>query len=228
MRRPNAVLLLTLALLAGSAAEGASVRKFDKRQGESARSLVHPGEAVRFYCKPCQDVVYSSLQVSSVEVEPLGDGFQLVLNGEAVDVAEVYVEDIGSAHEWANLAALLGFVVEDRPQTLPHAVRDLEVLLPHVAAYRGSVNGGEAELTLQLEGRAVVGTYETASGSLRRLRATAFNATPSEESLVLMERDERDRGTALLRGRFQAATFAGTWTSLDGQRQGEFEFRREP
>lgn len=222
-----AFFLVALALLGGAAAEGASVRKIDKRQGESALSLVHEGDSVRFYCKPCQDVAYASLQVSSIEVEPLGDGFQLVLNGEAVDVAEVYVEDIGSAHEWASLASLLGFVVEDRPQALPHAVRDVEILRPHLGAYRGMVAGAEAELQLQLEGRAVVGSYETVSGALRRLRATAFNATRSEESLVLMERDERDRGTAVLQGRFREGTFAGTWTSLDGQRKDSFELRRE-
>jgi len=170
MGRSTAVLLVTLALLGGGAAEGLSVRKIDKHQGEAALSLVYEDESVRFYCKPCQDVVYSSLRVSSVTVEPLGDGFQLVLNGEAVDVAEVYVEDIGSDHQWANLASLLGFVVEDRPQTLPSAVREVGLLRPHLGAYRGTVSGAEAELELQLAGRAVAGSYETASGSLRRLR----------------------------------------------------------
>lgn len=227
MDRSAAVLLVTLALLGGTAAEGRSVRKIDKRQGESARSLVHEGETVRFYCKPCQDVVYSSLQVSSVEVEPLGDGFQLVLNGEAVDVAEVYVEDIGSDHQWANLASLLGFVVEDRPQALPHAVRDIELLRPLLGPYQGTVSGAEADFELRLDGRAVVGSYETASGASRALRATAFNATSRGKSLVLMERDERERGTALLQGSFDGATFAGTWTSLDGKQKESFELQQE-
>lgn len=227
MGRSTAVLLVTLALLGGAAAEGRSVRKIDKRQGESARSLVREGDSVRFYCKPCQDVVYSSLQVSSVEVEPLGDGFQLVLNGEVVDLAEVYVEDIGSDHQWANLASLLGFVVEDRPQTLPPAVRDLELLRPHLGTYQGRVSGAEADLELRLDGRAVVGSYETASGASRALRATAFNATSSGKSLVLMERDERDRGTALLQGSFEGGTFAGTWASLDGQQKESFELQQE-
>ncbi len=229
MDRLIVVIVLSLALLGGGAAEGRSIRKLDKRQGESALSLVYEGESVRFYCKPCNEIVYSSLKVSSVEVEPLGDGYRLVLNGETVDVAEVYVEDIGSDHQWANLASLLGFVVEDRPQTLPHAVRDVERLRPHLGAYRGLVSGAEVELELRLDGRALVGSYETASGVRRALRATAFNATRSGKSLVLMERDERDRGTAVLQGRLDAesGTFAGTWTSLDGQRKEAFELARD-
>jgi hypothetical protein len=227
MGRSTAVLLVTLALLGGTAAEGRSVRKIDKRQGESARSLVLVGDSVRFYCKPCQDVVYSAVEVSSVLVEPFGDGFQLVLNGETVDLSEVYVEDVGSDHEWANLASLLGFVVEDRPQTLPHAVRDVELLRPHLGAYRGRVSGAEADLELRLDGRGLVGSYETASGVSRALRATAFNATSRGKSLVLMERDERDRGTALLQGGLEGATFAGTWTSLDGKQKESFELQQE-
>jgi hypothetical protein len=230
MRRPIATHLLStvLLILLGTAVWGRPpVRKLDKGQGESALSLVRVGEAVRFYCKPCKEVVYSTLAVKSVAVEPLGDGYQLVLNGAAVDVDEVYVEDVGSDYQWANLGSLVGFLVEDRPRTLPPAVRDVERLRPHLGTYRGTVNGVEVVLVLRLDTRAVDGSYETASGERRALRATAFNATRGAgESLVLMERDERDRGTAVLRGRFEDDAFAGSWTSLDGKRQGTFELRR--
>ena len=232
MRRPIATHLLSTALLSlvllGAAVEGRAARKLDKRQGESALSLVYVDESVRFYCKPCKEIVYSTLAVKSVAVEPLGDGYQLVLNGAAVDVAEVYVEDIGSDHQWANLGSLVGFLVEDRPRTLPPAVRDVERLRPHLGTYRGTVNGAEVELVLRLDTRAVDGSYETASGERRALRATAFNATRGAgKSLVLMERDERDRGTAVLQGRFEDDAFAGSWTSLDGKRKGTFELRRD-
>ena len=94
MRRSIALSLLTLALLGATAGEGRSVRKLDKRQGESALSLVHAGGSVRFYCKPCNEIVYSTLEVESAEVEPLGDGYRLACtHGPVFEAADFRWEE---------------------------------------------------------------------------------------------------------------------------------------
>jgi hypothetical protein len=231
-RRLPAVLLALLALGDLTAAWPAAIRILDAGQGEDALDLVRQGETVRLYCKPCSEIAYSSLQVASRELKPLGDGHRLLLNGEDVDVIDVYVESIGREDEWVNLATLLGLVVKDRAHTLPRALRDVERLRPHLGSYRGLLGKTDVILELRLDGRALAGSYEMASGR-RALRATAFNATREKTSLVLMERDDKNRGTGILKGHFdvdrldpQRRAFVGAWTSLDGKRQERFEFVR--
>jgi hypothetical protein len=204
------------------------VHRIDKGQGETALRMIREGETVRLYCKPCVDVVYSTVPVSSRTLRPSGGQYRLLLNGEAVDVAAVYVDD-GYGDGWENLATLLGIVVEGVRRDLPAALDEDTRLSPHAGHYAGTVGEAAVKMELVLRGRKLTGSYvHDGGGPSFKLLGTSYNATRQSETLALIERDAGDRVTATLRGELDAVsgTFTGTHTSLDGAHQEPFRLSR--
>ncbi len=219
--------LLLLSLAAPLAAE--PIYKADKAQGETALRMIHDGETIRLYCKPCYEVVYTAVSVSSRQLQPFGDGFRLLVNGEPVDLTTVYVDD-GFADGWENLATLLGFVVDDVVPKLSPALDEDSRLAARAGYYTGTIDGTDVVVELRLEGRKLTGAYfDEQEKGIAKLLATGYNAARKSETLALLERDGEDRVVATWRGDFDPAgdTFTGTRTHLDGSQAQPFELVHE-
>lgn len=199
----------------------------DQAQGDAALRMIREGDTVRLYCLPCTDVAYGSVVVESRGLRPRGEGFRLLLNGDAVDLSTVYVDD-GYGAGWKNLAVLLGFIDSTLAPELKPSLADAARLAPYSGSYAGTLGGAAIELELLMRGRGLVGSYSSAGGKPMRLVATVFGGPRGAETLVLVERDDDDRVTATLRGELAAAagTFAGDRTPLDGSPAQAFRLRR--
>jgi hypothetical protein len=69
-----------------------------------ARARLRPGTEILHLCEPCGDVARSET-VRTVEItKPQADSWELVVNGEPVDLAYVFVKRAGNT--WDNLARL--------------------------------------------------------------------------------------------------------------------------
>lgn len=216
------LIILSLPLLADSGF------RMDKGQGESAMRLIGVGETVRLYCKPCSDVVYTTIEVKTRELRPVGDLMQLVINGQVVDVAEVHF-DTGYGDGWDNLSEVLGFTPESKAKKLSRALDEVADVLPHMGHYTGKVGEVVGQLEFVLDQRRVTGSLELAGQSkARKLSATAFGVTRQSETMALVERNASDRLTATWRGQFDATagTFSGERTPLDGSPAQQFLLTR--
>lgn len=236
-------LLLAFPLLAEPVSQLGKGPRLDKGQGESAMRLIRDGETVRFFCKSCTDVVYTTLQVETRTLRPIGGKFELLLNDQPVDANELFV-DSGYGDGWDNLAELLGFVPKDSSPKLSRGLDDIARLTPHIGLYTGTLGENTAKLELVLEGRRVTGSLSLGlqdldspeldspnldgRQSVRPLRATAFNATRERDTLTLVERDKSDNLAATLSGQLDAEnrTFTGTRSPLDGSSPEPFQLTR--
>jgi hypothetical protein len=93
-----------------------------KKQAEKALTFVSPGTELRAYCAPCKDAGWKKIVVESASVgsDEVCDAM-LVVNGESVDLAYVYVlED----SKWVNLGKLVGAKVHDVPEKLPNDLHE--------------------------------------------------------------------------------------------------------
>lgn len=213
--------------LMGAAGLAAEPLRLDKAQGDAALRMIREGDTVRLYCQLCADVAYSPLEVRSRGLAPYRDRYRLLLNGEAVDISTVYVDD-GYGDGWKNLALLLGFLDDSIARELKASLADTSRLAPYSGDWAGTLGETPIELELLVRGRGLVGSYTAAGGETLRLLATAFGGPRQAETLALIERDADDRVTATLRGRLDAAkgTFEGTRTLLDGSSAQPFALRR--
>lgn len=219
---------MILALAAPAASQ--SVLRLDRGQAETAGRLIGDGDEVRLYCKPCADVAYSTVTVSSTELRPAGESFTLHLNGEPVDAAQIYV-DAGYGDGWENLAVLVGAAVEIPAAKLSRALDDVADLAPHAGSYTGRIGEAAVRLELVLAGRKLDGSYLRVEGGHEfKLLATAYNRTSRGESLTLIERGADDRVTATLQGQLEGASgrFKGVRTPLGGAAAEPFELSRAP
>lgn len=210
--------LALLLAMASTPLGGEPIFQIDKGQGDTALRLIHPGDVVRLFCKSCSDVVYTTEAVETLELRPIGERFELWLNGEAADVTLVHV-DSGYGDGWENLADLLGFVDRQGDRELPPAVDAAARLRPHAGSWTGTLGGDEVRLELTLAERRLTGSYERAGGGPTfELLATSYNATRHGETLILVERDAGGSATATLRGEIDAGagTFTGTRSPLGG------------
>jgi hypothetical protein len=95
----------------GGAALADQCAALDATQAEAALGYLEVGDTVYHYCEPCGDTEPRAEVVESVtvEVEPVTPGAQeeayreVVINGQGVDLAYLYVLDEDA---WTNLAGL--------------------------------------------------------------------------------------------------------------------------
>jgi len=116
--------------------------------------LIPVGSTVRSFCAPCGDETWTEVEVAQVDVTHTGSGgfWEVLLNGEGIDLAYTYVEH---DRQWQNLALLLGLEASDVPRFLdgsPEAdpreeLARVEVELEHLEdALRGSVGRSARDL----------------------------------------------------------------------------------
>lgn len=225
MRR--SVFAIVSTLLGAFAPLAGATGLLDQAQGDAALRMIREGDTVRLFCAPCSDVTYGVVEVRERALEPLGERYRLLLNGDAVDVTTVFVDD-GYGNGWQNLALLLGFVDETLPRGLKTSLAEVSRLAPHTGRYAGTLGETPIEMELLLRGRGLIGSYSSGDGATHQLLAAAFTATRKAETLALIERDAGDRVTATLHGELDAAagTFEGTRTPLEGTPVQPFLVRR--
>lgn len=228
---PKAVLLTTFVsiasvLTAAGTNADAPVRLLDPGQADTAIRLVQEGDNVRIFCKPCTEVVYDEVQVRSRRLRQAGQRQQFVLNGEAVDVSIVYIQEVGEVLRWTNLAALLGEIT-DRPETLSRGARPASRLENHLGYFAGSVGDTTAVLELHLDRRRLRGFWRPNNDSdeIHDLRGTTFNSTSDGDTVSLRELFA-GRSTAILSGQFQEGRLTGERAPLLGDDAEPLELER--
>ena len=209
-----------LVALTALSAGAQPTQRLDRAQGESVRRMIREGDAVRFYCRPCGDVVFTAATAATRELQPFGSGFRLALNGEIVDPAVVYI-DSGFGDGWENLAALLGLVGERAADKLPTVLLADSELHPFTGFYIGTLGEARVQISLHVRDRRLVGTFldeEDGGRPTLRLLATSFRTPRGAATVKLLERDADDQIRGTLTGHFDAGSGAltGTWASLDG------------
>ncbi len=123
--RIEAFLILLFCLVATNAlADQAQV--LSKEDAERAVELLKNIGELKSYCAPCSDQSVEPIVVKSVRVSGFGDGYEVSVNGEAVDLAYVYFPVDG---KWRNVAVALKVPVEDVPEFI-QAPAPVNVLKP--------------------------------------------------------------------------------------------------
>lgn len=211
-----------LALASFSAADQAQWN--EKPIAEKAKGLIDAALEVRHYCPLCGDKAYRREQVGFteiVETETAGQ-FELLLNGSALDLAYVYLENDG---KWTNLGKLAGATVDSVPDTLP---AELPAALPDFDRFQyvGLLNGKLA-ITMELSkyGEDMSGSYYYA-----HVGTPLFLAGHTDQlgAFSLDENDDEGKRTGAFNGRIldEGATAEGAWVSADGGKKLDFKLKR--
>jgi len=99
-------ILATAALLALSGhALGAEIPPIGREYAERAVATIKGQERISKYCKPCGQTGRELVNVIAAEHRYAPGGTQVVVNGEAVNIANVYIR---RDKVWHNLAWLVG------------------------------------------------------------------------------------------------------------------------
>lgn len=101
-----------------------------KDQAERGAALIRSSGELRHFCAPCGDNFYRVETVSSVEAVKAGGSnpgdtyFEVVVNGNGIDLAYVYILLDG---KWVNAAMQLNIPVEGVSKFLPSDLRNEDV-----------------------------------------------------------------------------------------------------
>ncbi len=101
-----------------------------KEQADRGAALIRSSSEIRHFCAPCNDNFYRVEKVSSVSAMKAGGSsasdsyFEVVVNGNGVDLAYVYILSGG---KWLNAAMLLNIPVNGVPKILPSDLQNEEV-----------------------------------------------------------------------------------------------------
>jgi hypothetical protein len=89
-----------------------------KKEANTGASYVKEGDRIISYCEPCGDKESIFIEVVEVSVKAVGVEryHQLMVNGEGVDLAYIYVD---RNNKWENLAMLCEIPVNNVPQYVP-------------------------------------------------------------------------------------------------------------
>ena len=92
-----------------------------KGPAEEAMRYLPEGGAVQSYCAPCRDRRAKRIAIEEAESRPIDTYYQQILiNGDWVDPAYLYVPDPLRPRRWINLGLLVRCHEEDDvPPTLP-------------------------------------------------------------------------------------------------------------
>lgn len=88
----------------------------EKATAERAADRIRSESAIRKFCAPCGDREWTGKPVRMVEVRnPSGSFYEVVVNGEGLDLAYTYLREDG---RWRNVARMLDLDVTDVPEFL--------------------------------------------------------------------------------------------------------------
>lgn len=86
---------------------------------DKALTYLRAGTTVQEFCRSCDDKKAKKIVISSAEAKPVEkDYYQVSLNGQAVDLAYMFVQQKGSK-TWSNLGSILKCDKEFDDKTLP-------------------------------------------------------------------------------------------------------------
>lgn len=122
-------LLVLLAALAPPASAG-HAQALSASEVRRLEDIVGASPSVRHFCAPCGDTLWREDPVRAVRAvrsNPPADEWTLLVNGEPVDAAYLYLK---RAEGWENAAALAGIAFPDVPATLGEALREAGQPLP--------------------------------------------------------------------------------------------------
>lgn len=191
---------------------------------EKAKGYVDAALEVRHFCPLCGDKAFRREQVGFTELsetETAGQ-FELLLNGNPIDLAYVYVENEG---KWANLGKLAGATVDSVPETLPG---DLPAALPDFdrMLYAGTIDG-KLEVTAELS---KYGTDMNGSYYYCHVGTPLFLSGQTDQlgTFKLDETDDDGKVTGTFSGKIadEGASIAGSWASGDGAKTLGFKLKR--
>lgn len=191
---------------------------------DKADKILDYGIEVRHFCPPCGDKTYRREIVAGKETSAVDTPgqFELLINGEAVDLAYVYVEKDG---KWSNVAKLVGATVDGVPELLPETV---PAGLPDFdrVKYVGKIDGRLA-ITVELSKfeQDLNGTYYYSHiGQALNLTGTVDGVG----AFTLDESDSEGQKTGLFTGKIldRGARAEGTWANLDGTKTLSFALNR--
>ena len=115
IRRTTLALVAVLCLMAGPALAAGSLN-LSRQKAEEAVALVLQSAEVVAWCQPCGHTEKILCEVLEAAASPVQGGkWQVAINGEYVDVADIYVRKNG---KWVNLAFALGF----NPKGVAHSL----------------------------------------------------------------------------------------------------------
>ena len=87
----------------------AQTMNLSREKAEEAVALVLQSREVVSWCQPCGHTEKILCEVLEAVASPVHGGrWQVAINGEYVDVADIYIHKDG---KWANLAFVLGFKI---------------------------------------------------------------------------------------------------------------------
>lgn len=108
-------ILAVVSVVSASVALGDQCAAITKAQLDAALQFVKAGDTVISHCPSCDDTSKTPVSVASVdgrEVEPLSEDdiytWELLLNGEYVDLAYTYVKTAEDKDTYTNLGTLSG------------------------------------------------------------------------------------------------------------------------
>ena len=105
--RRTALALATIVCLMAGPALAAETLNLSRQKADDAVALVLQSTAVVAWCQPCGHTEKILCEVLEATASPVQGGkWQVAINGEYVDVADIYVRKDGT---WVNLAFALGF-----------------------------------------------------------------------------------------------------------------------
>ena len=174
-----------------------------RADADRAAVLLPVGSTMRSFCAPCGDETWTEIRVVQLDVSHTGSGgfWQVLLNGEGIDLAYTYAQNEG---RWENLALLLGLEAFDVPRFLDgdasadpaEELAAAKVELEHLqSALSGSVGRAarpldrarkawERYVDAQVEAEvAVTGSPVTATAT--RLRLTRLRSAELQQLLTL-------------------------------------------
>jgi hypothetical protein len=193
-----------------------------KDQAEEALKLVPLGGTIRHYCEPCGDTAWTEEAVSEKSVRHTGyeSYYEVLVNGEGVDLAYVYVL---AGETWMNLALHMGLPVRDVSETLPD-LPDEEAGAPE-AYYAGTIGEGlRVLMRLERHGDGLFGDYWYAHVG----KPIYVEGTSLRRGALTMTESVDGAKTGVFNGHIRdgGARIEGAWHSPDGSRTLPFELHR--
>jgi len=216
MKTNTALCLVLVVALFAPRAGADQAQWLSKEAAARADAAVEYGAALRHYCKPCGDKVYRAAEVMTKEIVPIEGEEQVEfwINGEAIDLAYVYIERAGL---WANLAMAIELKVEAVPAELP---AEIPAGLPDFDRFKfaGTIDGSlPVVLELSKYGDTLNGAYHYSHSA----QSLTLEGKVDQMGVFTLTETVAEKTTGSFRGRFTGVGtgIEGEWTSADGSKK---------
>ncbi|MCC6142991.1 MAG: DUF3298 and DUF4163 domain-containing protein [Candidatus Hydrogenedentes bacterium] len=227
MVRVRVLAVLLAAMLAVFTAAADQFAYVTQAQAHKAAAVLSEVAEVQHFCAPCGDEAPRSESVDNVEVKPAGyeDYYEVLVNGQGVDLAYVYIK---TDEGWVNLALEQGLEASDVPRVIEvDAEKDEggEDAPGTLAEYAGTL--GETNhllITLATQGKDLSGTY-----FYERIgQAIELEGTVDAEGQVTLTESVDGKKTGVFNGVLseEGKRFKGAWMNPEGSKTLPFELRR--